>query len=145
MIVFSMCEEDLERIMRHPAAMIGSDGFSLAAEDGKAGSMVHPRSYGTYPRVLGRYVRQRQTLALETAIAKMTGLPTRKLGLTDRGLLRTGHAADLVVFDPERITDRASWSEPRRFAEGVEQVILNGVVVVDGDRLAEGLAELETR
>jgi N-acyl-D-aspartate/D-glutamate deacylase len=130
MIVFSMCEEDLERIMRHPAAMIGSDGFSLAAEDGKAGSMVHPRSCGTYPRVLGRYVRQRQTLALETAIAKMTGLPTRKLGLTDRGLLRTGHAADLVVFDPDTVADSATFEAPHRYPVGIHYVVVNGQVVV---------------
>ncbi len=130
MIVFSMCEDDLERIMRHPAAMIGSDGFSLAADSAAAGVMVHPRSYGTYPRVLGRYVRQRKTLSLETAIAKMSGLPAKKLGLTDRGLLREGLAADLVVFDPDTVIDKATFEEPHRYPAGIHYVVVNGQVVV---------------
>lgn len=131
MIVFSMCEEDLERIMRHPAAMIGSDGFSLAAGGAMAGGMVHPRSYGTYPRVLGRYVRQRKTLALETAVAKMSGLPARKLGFTDRGLVREGYAADLVVFDPDTVADAATFEDPHRYPSGIHSVVVNGQVVVE--------------
>lgn len=131
MIVFSMCEEDVERIMQHPATMIGSDGSSLSAGGVMAGRTVHPRSYGTYPRVLGRYVRQRQTLTLETAVSKMSGLPARKLGLSDRGYVREGYAADLVIFDPDSVEDTATFEAPHRYPSGIHYVIVNGQIVVE--------------
>lgn len=131
MIVFSMCEEDLERIMQHPATMIGSDGASLGAHGALGDRMIHPRSYGTFPRVLGRYVRQRKTLSLETAVSKMSGLPARKLGLSDRGLIREGYVADLVVFDPDAVADAATFDAPHRFPVGIHHVIVNGQIVVE--------------
>src|SRR5439155_16436295 len=88
------------------------------------------RCYGCCPRVLGRYVREEKVLSLETAIAKMTSLPAAQLGLADRGLLKVGHAADVVVFDAERIIDRATFENPHRYPDGIDEVIVNGVLVV---------------
>ena len=94
--------------------------------------MPHPREYGTFPRVLGRYVRERGLMTLEEAVRKMTGATAKRLGFQDRGLLREGFMADIAVFDPDRITDHATFSEPHQYAEGIEYVVVNGVMVVDG-------------
>ncbi|MGB5988061.1 MAG: D-aminoacylase [Desulfobacterales bacterium] len=134
MIVFAMCEEDLERILRHPATLIGSDGAALAAGQTSAGRADHPRNYGTFPRILGRYVRERNTLSLETAVAKMSGLPARKLGLLDRGLIRSGQAADLVIFDPHTVADGATFQNPHRYPAGIPYVLVNGELVIDRGR-----------
>ena len=93
--------------------------------------MTHPRAYGTFPRVLGRYVREERVLTLADAIRKMTSLPAQVLRLEDRGRLRQGYWADIVVFDPERIIDRATYEEPHQYSEGIEYVLVNGVVVLD--------------
>ena len=126
-IFHAIGEEDLERILRHPATMIGSDGeipvFGTAHP--------HPRSYGTFVRVLGVYVRDRRTLTLEDAVRKMTSFPAQRLGLTDRGLLRPGMKADLVLFDPARVRDRATFEQPHQYAEGVSLVATNGQVVFE--------------
>lgn len=127
-IVHGMSEDVVDRIMQHPAVAIASDGWTLSPE---AGGTPHPRSYGTYPRVLGRYVRERRVLRLEDAVRKMTSLPAQRLGLRDRGLLRPGTAADLVVVDPERVLDRATFEAPHQYAEGIDVVVVNGQVVVD--------------
>jgi N-acyl-D-amino-acid deacylase len=131
MIVFAMSEDDVRRVMRHPAVAIASDGWTLAPE---AGGRPHPRSYGTYARVLGRYVREEGVLRLEDAVRKMTSLPAGRLGRHDLGLIRPGCAADLVVFDPDRVADLATFEEPHRFCAGVTHVIANGQMVIDDGR-----------
>jgi N-acyl-D-aspartate/D-glutamate deacylase len=110
--------------------MIASDGE--VAVFGRA--HPHPRSYGTFSRVLGRYVREQPVLTLEDAVRKMTSFPAARMGLPDRGLLRPGMKADLVVFDPATATDRATFEKPHQYAEGLSLVLVNGAVVLDGDR-----------
>ena len=127
-IYHAMDERDVERIMRHPATAIGSDGGVSVFGAG----VPHPREYGAFARVLGRYVRERGVLTLEEAVRKMSGATAARLGLQDRGLLREGFFADVAVFDPERVVDRATFEQPHRYAEGVEYVLVNGVLVVDG-------------
>jgi N-acyl-D-aspartate/D-glutamate deacylase len=117
-------------VLRHRLSMIGSDGSALNATT--AGGSPHPRSYGCYPRVLGRYVREEKLISLETAIAKMTSMPAAQLGLPDRGLLKIGRAADVVIFDAERIIDRATFDDPHRYPDGIEYVIVNGRLVIKG-------------
>ena len=130
MIVFAMDEGDLETILRHPAGMVGSDGRSLTPLTDGANLPVHPRFYGTFPRVLSRYVRERLTISLEQAIYKMTGLPAGKLNLKDRGLIKPGMAADLVLFDPAQIRDQASFDNPHQYPCGIHHVFVNGQAVV---------------
>ncbi len=120
-------EGDLRAILRHPAQMIGSDGLHLPGK-------THPRLYGTFPRLLARYVREEGVLTLEEAVRKMTGAPAERLGLKDRGRLAAGCAADLTLFDPERIRDVATFEDPCRFPEGIPYVVVNGVLVKDGDQ-----------
>jgi N-acyl-D-amino-acid deacylase len=123
---FAMSEEDVRRVMRYEQAMFGSDGIPSSA--GKP----HPRLYGTFPRVLGRYVREERLLSPEEAVRKMTSLPARKHRLRERGELRPGYFADLCLFDPETVVDRATYQEPRQYPEGIPYVIVNGALVVDG-------------
>ena len=120
-------EADVERIMRHPQTMIASDGRLTRPGEGHP----HPRWYGTFPRVLGRYVRERGVLTLEEAIYKMTGQPAARLGLRDRGRIEEGLWADVVVFDPETVVDRSTFEHPHQYPDGIETVIVNGVVVVE--------------
>ncbi|GIU76457.1 MAG: N-acyl-D-amino-acid deacylase [Bryobacteraceae bacterium] len=122
-IYHAISEDDVERILAYRWTMIASDGGVVAPGEGAP----HPRNYGTFARVLGRYVRQRKLMPLEEAVWKMTGLPAQRLGLWDRGLIRPGMRADLVLFDPERIADRATFAEPHQYAEGVVAVWVNGV------------------
>jgi N-acyl-D-amino-acid deacylase len=126
-IFHAMDEQDLQRILRHPAAMIASD--SDVAVFGRANP--HPRAYGTFVRVLGRYVRELKVLTLEDAVRKMTSLPAQRLGLGDRGVLREGLKADLTVFDPSLVRDRATFDQPHQYAEGVSLVVVNGEVVFE--------------
>ena len=121
---------DVERIMRHPETMIASDGRLVEPGDGHP----HPRWYGTFPRVLSVYVRERKLLTLEQAIHKMTGMPAARLGLPDRGIVAEGRYADLVVFDPTTVRDRATFEAPHQYPEGIAHVLVNGVPVVDGGR-----------
>jgi N-acyl-D-amino-acid deacylase len=129
-------EGDVRRIMRHPQTMIASDGRLSRPGDGHP----HPRAYGTFPRVLGRYVREEQVLTLEQAVNKMTGMPAARLGLTDRGVLRAGAYGDVVVFDPARVADRATFDDPHQYPVGVEFVLVNGVVEVDRERFVDARA-----
>ncbi|HEX8155600.1 MAG TPA: D-aminoacylase, partial [Thermoanaerobaculia bacterium] len=130
-IFHTMNEEDVVRILRHPATMIASDGeVPVFGKDAP-----HPRSYGTFARVLGVYVREKKVLTLEDAIRKMTSYPASRVGITDRGLLRPGMKADIVVFDPDRIIDKATFTNPHAYAEGVAHVLVNGVLVVDGGKV----------
>jgi N-acyl-D-amino-acid deacylase len=134
MILFQLDEGDLRRALIHPRVMIGSDGYALAPHGEMAGSKPHPRSYGTFPRVLGEYAREQRLLTLPLAVHKMTGLPARRLGLRDRGVLRPGARADVVVFDARRVADVATYENPHRYPEGIEHVIVNGRSVIrDGE------------
>ena len=128
-IFHAIAEEDLERILRHPATMIGSDGEVPIF--GRA--QPHPRSYGTFVRVLAVYVRERGILTMPDAIRRMTSFPAQRLGLHDRGLLRPGMKADIAIFDPATVRDAATYERPHQYAEGVGVVITNGqVVFADG-------------
>src|SRR5262249_20091389 len=120
-----------ERIMRWPFTAIASDG---GVTDPGVGN-PHPRSYGTNARVLGEYVRVRGVLSLEDAIRRMTSLPARTFGLKDRGLVREGMAADLVVFDPARVADKATYTRPHQYSQGFDFVAVNGSLVVDEGKL----------
>ena len=120
-------EPDVERLMASPFGMIGSDGSLTKLGDGSP----HPRAFGTYPRVLGHYVRERGILSLEEAVRKMTSFPAARLGLRDRGLLREGLAADITIFDAVAITDRATFADPHHYSEGVRYVVVNGVLAID--------------
>lgn len=119
-ITFQMDEEDVRRIMAHPKSMIGSDGIPHDA-------FPHPRLWGTFPRVLGRYARDMGLLSLETAIHKMTGRCADAFGMVDRGAIREGAYADLVLFDPHTVIDRATFEDPKQLSEGIEEVWTNGV------------------
>jgi dihydroorotase/N-acyl-D-amino-acid deacylase len=126
-IFHAIGEEDLERILVHPATMIGSDGEIPIF--GKA--HPHPRSYGTFVRVLGLYARDKGLLSLETAVRKMSAFPAQRLGFADRGVLRQGLRADIAVLDPLRVRDTATFERPHSYAEGVTHVIVNGQVVFE--------------
>jgi N-acyl-D-amino-acid deacylase len=134
MILFQLDEADFRRAITHPAVMVGSDGSSLAITGEMSAGKPHPRSYGTFPRVLGHYARQERVLSLPEAVHKMTGLPARRLGLRDRGEIRPGARADLVVFDPRRVADQATYEAPHRYPVGIEHVLVNGrLVIKDGE------------
>jgi len=126
-IFHAMSDEDVERILAHPTTMIASDGEVPVF--GKASP--HPRSYGTFARVLGIYVRDKKTLALEEAVRKMTSFPAARLNLTDRGILRPGMKADIVIFDPATVRDTATFERPHSYAEGFSHVLVNGEVVFE--------------
>lgn len=122
----AMNEADVEHAVARPDVMVGSDGYALPLEGDAGGRFPHPRSFGTFPRVLGHYCRDRRLLSLEAAVRKMTGLPAGKLGLRDRGLVREGYRADLVLFDPAQIRDTASFVRPRARPAGISWVFVNG-------------------
>lgn len=126
-IYFMMNEDDVQRIIAHPRSMIGSDGIP-------SNDMPHPRLWGTFPRVLGHYSRDLKLLSLEQAVHKMTGLTARVFGMTDRGTIRAGAYADLVLFDPEAVIDTATFSNPIQPAKGIEEVWVNGVSSYIGDQ-----------
>ncbi len=130
MAVFGMSEENRRREIQFPSMMICTDGFGLATTGPMARGVPHPRNYGAFPRVLGRYVRDLQVLTLEEAVYKMTGLPAQKLRLKDRGLIRPGFTADLVVFDPAAVSDRATYDNPHQYAAGIFHVLVNGQFVI---------------
>jgi N-acyl-D-amino-acid deacylase len=130
MVIFMMSEENRKRELRHPAMMIGTDGAGMATEGPLSKGVPHPRSFGTFARVLGHYVREGQVISLEEAIWKMSGFPAQKLRWTDRGLIRPGYHADLVVLDAERVADQASYDSPHHYPAGMPYVIVNGELVV---------------
>jgi N-acyl-D-amino-acid deacylase len=139
-VFHGMSEADLQKFMQHPNTMIACD--SGLREFGKG--VPHPRGYGNNARVLGRYVRELKVLRLEDAIRKMTSLPANTFRLKDRGLLKEGFWADIVVFDPEHVTDPAAFNDPHHYATGIPYVMVNGVAVVansehTGARPGQGL------
>lgn len=125
---FAMSEDDVKTVMRQPWVMVGSDARALKKETAKG--QPHPRSYGTFARILARYVREERTLRLEEAVRKMTSLPAMRLGLQDRGLIREGMWADLVLFNADEIADAATYTDPHHYAKGILRVLVNGVDVV---------------
>jgi N-acyl-D-amino-acid deacylase len=122
---------DVDRVMQHPLTSIASDGSVF--EFGK--DSPHPRSYGCFPRVLGHYVRERKVLTLEKAIHKMTQLPAQRLGWTDRGVIATGNWADVVVFDPATVSDKATFLEPHQHSVGIDHVLVRGEFVLQAGRM----------
>jgi N-acyl-D-aspartate/D-glutamate deacylase len=124
-------EKDMVLALKQPWCSVGSDGSAYATEGPLKRGHPHPRNFGTFPRVLGVYVRDRKVLRLEDAVRKMTSLNAAKLGLTDRGQLRPGAFADVTVFDPDRVIDRATYADPFRYPEGIEYVAVNGALVLD--------------
>ena len=131
LIDLAMSEEDVCAVIKHPLSMIGSDGWALAPYGVLSESKTHPRSYGTYPRILGKYVREEKVVTIENAIRKITSLPAQKLGLRDRGIVGEGMWADVVVFDLKRVVNEATYEDPHRYSEGIEYVLVNGEIAVD--------------
>lgn len=134
-VSFNMTDRDIEAIMRQPYTMTSSDGGLVALMEGKP----HPRNYGAFARKLAVYVRDRRTISLESAIRSMTSLPAAVFGLKDRGTIREGAVADLAVFDPAKVRDRATYADPHQLAEGMSYVLVNGVVVVDDGKFTAAL------
>jgi N-acyl-D-amino-acid deacylase len=139
-IFFMMQESDMQAALKSPLVSICTDNGARAADGPLAGSKSHPRGWGTYPRILGRYVRDQQLMTLEFAIHKMTGLPASNLGLKERGMLREGYFADLTIFDPKTVMDRATFEEPNQYPVGINFVIVNGQIEVDKGRRTPALA-----
>jgi N-acyl-D-amino-acid deacylase len=131
MVGFGMSEEEIKSVLTHPLVMIASDGGAAATYGPLSETTPHPRYYGTFPRVLGKYCRDDRFFDLPTAVHKMTGMPAQRLGLKDRGKVDVGLAADLVVFNPATVIDRADFMNPHQYAQGIDYVLVNGAVVID--------------
>jgi N-acyl-D-amino-acid deacylase len=134
MIGHGMDPANVEMVLSHPLVMVGSDGVSMAPEGPAANQKPHPRSYGTYPRVLGHYTRERGIFDLATAVKKCTSMPADQVGIKDRGRIDRGVKADLVVFDPNTVADGATFEDPHRYPVGVEHVLVNGTSVIENAR-----------
>jgi len=132
-VLFSMDEADVMQALAHPLGCIGSDGLVFAPYGPLSSGKPHPRSYGTYPRVIGHYARDRGIMTVEEAVRKCTSLPASRLGLPDRGVIKPGARADLVIFDREALIDEATFEDPHQYPTGVVAVIVNGTVTVQGD------------
>jgi N-acyl-D-aspartate/D-glutamate deacylase len=130
-VYFIIDENDLTLAMRQPWVSVGSDGSALATSGPLRRGVPHPRNFGTFPRVLGKYVREEHVLTLEQAVHKMTGLTVQQLHIPGRGLIKDGYAADLVLFDPATVADRATFTDPFQYPVGIDTVIVNGQVVLD--------------
>ncbi|MBI3407449.1 MAG: D-aminoacylase [Planctomycetes bacterium] len=135
MVTFTQSPDNVKKVLAHPHVMVGSDSITLTAGPGPFSGRPHPRTYGTFPRVLGTYCRDMKLFPLETAVHKMTGLSAAKLGFENRGLICRGFAADLTIFDPANVNDEATFSDPHRHPRGIPYVIINGNVVVDEGRM----------
>jgi N-acyl-D-amino-acid deacylase len=133
-IYFHHSEQDMRLALQQPFASIGSDGTAVKTEGPLAAGNPHPRYYGTFPRVLGRYVREEKVLTLEQAIRKMTSANAAKIGIYDRGLIRPGVWADVTIFNPETVIDESTWDAPHRYSKGIEYVFVNGQLVLDGGK-----------
>lgn len=133
---FGIDPAGMDRILQQPWCLVASDG-SATVQSGRTG---HPRSFGAFPRAFRRYVREQRTVSLEAMVHKMTAMPAQLLRLHDRGVLAAGKLASVVVFDPERFTDHATWLEPQRYAQGVQWLVVNGVVAVERGKQGEAMA-----
>lgn len=123
MVVFMMCEDDVSYILKHPAVMVASDAIPSPGK-------THPRFFGTFPRVLSKYVRVEKVLSLEEGIKKITSMPSKRLGLKDRGIIKEGMWGDIVIFNPDTISDRATFMKPQQYPDGISYVLVNGKIVV---------------
>jgi dihydroorotase/N-acyl-D-amino-acid deacylase len=139
-IFFMMQESDMQAALKSPFVSICTDSGARAKDGPLAGSKSHPRGWGSYPRILGRYVRDEKLMPLELAIHKMTGLPASNVGLKQRGLLRPGYFADITIFDPKTVIDRATFEEPNQYPVGINYVIVNGEIEVDNGQRTPALA-----
>lgn len=139
-IYFMMSEADLRAAMKAPFVSFCTDSGARATDGPLAGARSHPRGWGSYPRILGRYVREERLLPLEQAVQKMTGMPATRVGLRDRGFLRAGMFADITVFDPKSVIDRATFEVSNQYPVGVQYVIVNGQISVDGGKRTSALA-----
>jgi len=139
-IFFMMSEDDMRSALKSPLVSICTDNGARATDGPLAGSKSHPRGWGTYPRILGHYVRDEHLMPLEFAIHKMTGLPASNVSLKTRGLLREGYFADITIFDPKTVIDRATFEEPNQYPVGINYVIVNGQIEVDNGQRTPALA-----
>ena len=130
-VFFHHSEDDMQLAMKQPYTSIGSDGAAISPEGPRGATHPHPRWYGTFPRVLGRYVRELRTLELPEAVQKITSMNAEKANIPDRGLIKEGYWADVTLFDPATVIDKATFEEPHRYPEGIPYVIVNGVVALD--------------
>jgi N-acyl-D-amino-acid deacylase len=133
-VYFMMNEDNIKKQIRQPWVSFGSDAASMSPEEPFIKSSTHPRAYGNFARLLGKYVREEKVITLQEAIRRLSGLPATNLGLDHRGFLKPGMFADVVVFDPATIADRATFEKPHQFAVGVKHVFVNGIhVIKDGE------------
>jgi len=130
MVVHAMSEEDVRTGMKHPLVMVGTDGIPTSGRP-------HPRAFATYPRILGKYVREEKTLSLEEAIRKMTSLPAQKLCLTDRGMIAEGKIADIVIFNPSTVKEKSTYLNPHERPEGIEYLLIGGSLVIERGELVD--------
>ena len=133
-LMFCMAEDDVKTIMKHPRTIIASDGRAVADYGELHKGCPHPRYYGTFPRVLGKYVREEKAFSLETAIQKMTSMPAEIMGLKARGTLAPKMVADITVFDPETVSDMATFESPHQYPTGIEYVMIAGEIIIDHGR-----------
>ncbi|HLM83952.1 MAG TPA: amidohydrolase family protein, partial [Candidatus Bathyarchaeia archaeon] len=133
-------ERNVRKLIGHPSSIIASDGAGYDISHQGSGELVHPRCFGTFPRVLEKYVREEKVLSIEDAIKKMTSMPAEKLGIASRGRLEKNLLADIVVFDPERIAGAATGENPYQYAEGVSEVIVNGKIVLEKGKMTGEMA-----
>ncbi len=138
-------EDDLRLALRQEWVAFGTDGKTVAPNGPLSELLVHPRAYGTYPKIMGHYVRELKLLSLEEAIRKATSLPAQRLGIRDRGLLKEGFYADIVIFDPETIIDKATYQNPHQYSEGIDYVLVNGEVVVDKGQITDARPGMAVR
>ncbi len=138
-VCFVMEEADVDHIMGSDLVMVGSDGRAVAVDGPTSGGHPHPRYFGSFPRVLGLYSREKGILSLERAVQKMTSMPAERLRFADRGLLRPGYRADLVLFDPETVRDQATFEDPKQYPVGIDLVMVNGTVVLEEGQRTDAL------
>jgi len=145
-VLFSMSEDDMQKALAHPLGCIGTDGLVFAPYGPLSRGKPHPRCYGTFPRAIGHYARDKGIMPVEEAVRKCTSLPASRLGLTDRGRVAPGMRADLVLFDRQTLLDRATYEDPHQFPTGIHYVIVNGKVTLEGDKHTEaGAGEVAER
>jgi N-acyl-D-amino-acid deacylase len=138
-VMFAIDEDDIKYVMRSPYGMVGSDGSAISPKGILGKGKPHPRYYGTFPRILGHYARDEGVITLQEAVRKMTSAPAQRMGFRDRGLLREGYKADVTVFDPKRVKDESTFTDPHRFPSGIPYVLVNGSVVLDKGKQTSAL------